>query len=264
MVIDFHAHYPAGDPNFIPGLLQMLPQVGIDRIVLFSAGAALGHAPNEAVLAVAQRHPDKIFAFAYVELGKATPDDVDRFVEQGYHGFKITNPAAPYDDERFFPIYERMAASKLPLLAHTGILMRFPVPRGMRVNSDWMRPIRLDAVVREFPEFNIVGAHLGVPWYEEASMMARVHPNFYVDLTGAWWGGWRANKSTDFYRYHFFWEGAWDKVVFGTDILALQELEPAKKVHDQIVSEVGLSEEVRKRVYGGTACRLLGLSGGTK
>ena len=90
-------------------------------------------------------------------------------------------------------------------------------------------------------------------------MMARMHPNLYLDLTGAWWGGWRVNKTPEFYRYHFFWEGAWDKVVFGTDILALTELIPSKQFHDRLIAALDLPRETVERIYGGTAAKLLRL-----
>lgn len=89
--------------------------------------------------------------------------------------------------------------------------------------------------------------------------MARLHPNYYVDLTGAWWGGWRANKDASFYLNQFFWPNAWDKVLFGTDILALKELLPAKQFHDNLIGELGLPAEVVAKIYGGTAARLLHL-----
>lgn len=259
MIIDFHAHYPAGDPDFVERLIDLLPQAGIDRICLFSAGAEFGHVSNADILAAGRRYPDRIIPFALVKLGTDTPDSVDRFVEQGFFGFKTTNPRSAYDDEAHFPVYERMEASGMPLLAHTGIVMRTPPQKGVRVNSNWMRPICLDAVVRSFPGLNVVGAHLGAPWHEEASMMARMHPNYYVDLTGAWWGGWRVNKTPDFFRYHFFWEGAWDKVLFGTDILALEELVPSKRFHDDMIRPLELPAETMANIYGNTAARLLGL-----
>lgn len=255
-VIDFHAHHP-NEPDFADRLVDLLPQAGIDTMCLCSAGAAFGHAPNDAILRAAQRHPGRIVALALIELGKDPPALVDEYAAQGYRGFKITDPRGPYDQEAYFPIYERMERTALPLLAHTGILMRTRMAPGRRVNSRWMRPVCLDAVVRSFPGLNVVGAHLGVPWHEEASMMARMHPNYYVDLTGAWWGGWRANKSADFYRYHFFWEGAWDKVLFGTDILRLEELLPAKRLHDELIEQLGLPDQAVRNIYGNTAARLL-------
>ena len=259
MVIDIHAHYPLAEPDFPERLVELLPQAGIDKICLFSAGEVFGHAPNETILAAARKYPDKLLAFALVELGKHTPADVDRFAGQGYRGFKITNPRAAYDDESFFPLYERMERSGLPLLAHTGILARGNPPKGMRVNSNWMRPVCLDAVLRAFPALNIIGAHLGVCWNDEASTMARMHPNYYVDLTGAWWGGWRVNKTPEFFRQQFFWANAWDKVLFGTDILALDELIPSKKFHDDMMAGIGVPAGTWEKIYGGTAARLLGL-----
>lgn len=259
MVIDIHAHYAKSEAPWFPGkLAEEMRRIGIDRICLFPAGEEFGHVGNDGILAAARDFPQHIIPFALVELGRHTPADVDRFFAQGFRGFKITNPRRSYDDESFFPLYERMERTGLPLLAHTGILMRVPPTPETRVNSNWMRPICLDTVVRTFPRLNVIGAHLGAPWHEEASMMARMHPNFYVDLTGAWWGGWRVNKSAEFFRYHFFWDGAWDKVLFGTDILKLEELAPAKKFHDDMLAPLKLPDETLAKIYGGTAARLLG------
>jgi len=259
MVIDFHAHYP-DEADFADKLVALLPQAGIDRICLCSAGEAFGHASNGTVLKAAQKYPGQIIAFALIELGTDGPEVVDECAARGFRGFKITNPPGPYDEQAFFPVYERMERSGLPLLAHTGILMGIRMTPGRRVNSRWMRPVCLDAVVRSFPGLNVVGAHLGVPWHEEASMLARMHLNYYVDLTGASSGGWRVNKGPEFFHYHFFWKDAWDKVLFGTDILRLEDLAPSKKYHDDMIARLGLPEEVVRKIYGGTAARLLGLA----
>ena len=258
MIIDIHAHHPRED-GFADRLVERLPEAGIDKICLFSAGEVFGHAPNEEILAASKKYPNEIVAFALVELGKVTPDIIDHYVAEGYRGFKLMNPMSPYDDPVYWPVYERMQGTGLPTLAHTGIVMRTPPRADEIINSNWMRPICLDAVLRSFPALNIIGAHLGAPWHEEASMMARLHPNYYVDLTGAWWGGWRVNKTADFFRYHFFWENAWDKVLFGTDILKLDELVPSKQFHDRMIEGIGLPSDTISKIYGGTARRLLGL-----
>lgn len=258
MIVDIHAHHPRQN-GFADRLVEKLPEAGIDKICLFSAGEMFGHAPNAEILAASRKYPDQILAFALVELGIDGPECVDRYAGEGYRGFKIMTPAASYDDEAFFPVYERMERTGLPLLAHTGIVMRTPVPRGRRVNSNWMRPVCLDAPLRSFPGLNMIGAHLGAPWHEEASMMARLHPNYYVDLTGAWWGGWRVNKTPEFFRYHFFWEKAWDKVLFGTDILSLDELVPSRQFHDRMIEGVNLPAATVANIYGETAKRLLGI-----
>lgn len=256
MIIDFHAHY-ARQEDFLPKLLEALPRAGIDHICLCSAGENFGHVSNREVRRSFEQYPDRIFGLGLVRLGIDPPELVDECVRQGFKGIKTTNPTAPYDDLSFFKYYERIEHHGLPILFHTGIVMRTPADRDLQVSSEKMRPIRLDAVARSFPGMNIVAAHLGVPWYEEASMLARMHPNFYVDLTGASWGGWRVNKGPDFFRYHFFWPEAWSKVVFGTDILRVEELEPAKLFHDRMLEPLGLDPDVLSMVYGGTAAQLL-------
>lgn len=259
MVIDFHAHYPRQE-NFLSRLLDELPRVGIDRICLCSAGENFGHVSNREVQEAFERHPDKITGLALVRLGIDPPEMIDECIQRGFRGIKTTNPSAPYDDPSYSRYYERIEHYGLVALFHTGIVMRTPADRELNVSSWKMQPVRLDAVARSFPGMNIVAAHLGTPWYEEASMLARFHPNFYVDLTGAWWGGWRVNKNVDFFRYHFFWPGAWDKVVFGTDILRVEEIEPAKHYHDQMLEPLGLPPETWDKIYGGTAARLLKLA----
>lgn len=259
MVIDFHAHYARQD-NFLPRLIDTLPKIGIDRICLCSAGEEFGHVSNDEVRAAFEHYPERIIGLAHVRLGVDAPEVIDKYVSQGFRGIKIINPLAPYDDLSYFPLYDRMEKYNLPVLFHTGIVMRTGADGKLRVNSTKMTPARLDAVARSFPGINIVGAHLGAPWYEEASMMARIHPNYYVDLTGACWGGWRANKGPDFYRYHFFWPGAWEKIVFGTDILKVEELEAGKQVHDQIFEPLGLDKKTLDQIYGATAARLLHLN----
>lgn len=259
MVIDFHAHY-ARQQDFLQRLIEALPKVGIDRICLCSAGEEFGHVGNAEVRAAFEKHPECIIGLAHVRLGIDSPEVIDEFVRQGFKGIKIINPMAPYDDLSYFPLYERMERYNLPVLFHTGIVMRTPADRERQVSSTKMTPARLDAVARSFPGLNIVGAHLGAPWHEEASMMARIHPNYYVDLTGAYCGGWRANKGPDFYHYHFFWPDAWKKILFGTDILRVEELASGKQVHDAIFETLNLDKPTMDAIYGGTAARLLHLA----
>jgi predicted TIM-barrel fold metal-dependent hydrolase len=48
-------------------------------------------------------------------------------------------------------------------------------------------------------------------------------------------------------------------VLFGTDILKVDELLPAKRNHDATIASLGLPEETLERIYGSTAARLLGI-----
>jgi hypothetical protein len=257
-VIDFHAHY-ARQPDFLPRLLEEMDRAGVDRICLCTAGEGFDMEPNEKVREAFERHPDRIIGLGFVQLGGDPPELVDELHGQGFRGLKLHNPYSGYDDKAFYPVYERAEQHGMPVLFHTGISMRTPADRKRDVNSDRLRPIRADAVARAFPQMNLVLAHLGVPWHEEASTLARLHPNVYVDLTGAASGGWRANKNADFYRYHFWWPGGFEKILFGTDILKVEEYAQAKQWHDGIFRELRLPADTLRKIYGATAARLLRL-----
>ena len=259
MVIDIHAHY-ARQPDFIPRLLEEMDRLGIDRVCLFTAGEGFDMEPNEKVREAFEAHLDRIIGFGFIQLGADPPELVDEFQRQGFRGIKLHNPYSGYDDKAHYPIYERAERHGPPVLFHTGISMRTPADKRRDVNSDRMRPIRVDAVARAFPDLNLILAHLGVPWHEEASTLARLHPNVYVDLTGAASGGWRTNKNADFYRYHFWWPNAFEKILFGTDILKVEEMQQAKEVHDRIFADLHLPQETIRKIYGETAARLLRLT----
>lgn len=86
MVIDIHAHYAKREAPWFPGrLAELLPQAGIDKICLFSAGDVFGQVGNDGVLAAARQHPDRIIPFALIELGQHPAECVDQFATQGWH-----------------------------------------------------------------------------------------------------------------------------------------------------------------------------------
>src|SRR5215471_11597460 len=100
MVIDFHAHFTR-EPDFAARLVDLLPEAGIDRICLCSAGERFGHEPNPVILRAAQRYPDRLIPLALVELGTDSPDVVTEYARDGFEGFKITDPRSSYDDPAF-------------------------------------------------------------------------------------------------------------------------------------------------------------------
>ena len=65
--------------------------------------------------------PEVVVPMAHIELDVETADDIESLHERGFVGLKITRPSFDYDDERYFPIYERAEALNMPILFHTGI-----------------------------------------------------------------------------------------------------------------------------------------------
>lgn len=261
-IIDCH-HHLGRDPDYAAKLVDECARLGIAKVCTI---APWGEDGNDRLATLLPKYGDTILGFALVRWTEDTPDDIARYHDQGFTGLKFIAPPAPYDDHRWYPLYQKAQELAMPGLFHLGILARLPhlqPPWG--VNSNYMRPVHLDTIARAFPEWNIIGAHLGNPWYEEATMAARWNPNLYFDLTGST----LKKKSPEFLGQLLWWtpftryrdpEGryAWEKIVFGSDV-------PYYEIHDVLhdyhrtMSALGLSEELKWKVLGGTAARILGV-----
>src|SRR5438093_560681 len=84
--------------------------------------------------------------------GAAAFAAVDYFADNGARGIKLRNPRYNWDDERYFPIYERIEARGMMTLFHTGIagfgVMGFPR----------MRPEYLLTIAVKFTKLQIICA----------------------------------------------------------------------------------------------------------
>lgn len=260
-VIDCH-HHLGRDPDYAAKLVDECARLGIAKVCTI---APWGEDGNDRLAALLPKYGDTILGFAVVRWAEDTPDDIARYHDQGFTGLKFIIPPAPYDDERWFPLYEKAQELGMPCLFHLGIVARSEELSHMMVRNNYMRPIYLDTIARRFPQLQIIGAHLGNPWYEEATMAARWNPNLYFDLTGST----LKKKSPEFLGQLLWWTPftryrdpecryAWEKILFGSDV-------PYYEIHDVLhdyhrtMSALGLSEELKWKVLGGTAARILGV-----
>lgn len=265
MVIDAHHHIPAEDPEgYVARLRRECERLGIDRVVVMSAGPP-DWASNEKVAELQAANPDLLIGLGYLQLGAVTVKDVDRVYELGLKGLKLIWPLKNYDDDDFLPIYDRAAALNLPCLFHLGIVAREPNQHLKDVSMARMRPVFLDRLARRLPGLNIIGAHFGNPWYEEAAELARMHPNVFFDLTGStlkkkqpayidellWWGkNQQYGRMGDNHPYQ--------KILFGTDV-GVEMMEDVLNDYRKVLDHMQMSEEFRALVMGGTAARIFGL-----
>jgi len=267
MKVDAH-HHLVMEPDYLDRLVSECKRVGVDKVCLFGAGrfgADYGVAPDDDILKAGEQQPDLIVPYASLDLGPDRPERVDDIVSKGFRGIKFINPAANYDDKAFYPVYQRMEAAGLPAIFHLGIVARASRDKERDINSNRMRPIYLDTIARAFPDLTIVGAHLGNPWYEEATMSARWNPNLFFDLSGStlqkkpasflgdllWW--------TPDTRYHDSLKRyAWEKIVFGSDV-APEEIEDVLNDYKRVMAELDVPEAVQAKVFGGTMASILGI-----
>lgn len=98
--------------------------------------------------------------------------------EKDCRGLKLYPPNGFYPDEdRFYPIYEQCLDLEIPVVVHQGFTSRHK-------HLKYAQPVYLDKMAADFPELNIVLAHVGYPWVEEALLVAAKNPKVYIDISG--------------------------------------------------------------------------------
>ncbi len=265
MICDFHAHLYE-EQGYADALAETARTLGIEKMCIGGGEARYGMASNEMALEQSERYPDSFVPFALVRLGLDGPSEVTRLSEMGFRGLRVMAPPAPYDDERFFPVYEAAQALDLPILFHTGILPPTPLDRAFDVRADRSRPIHLDTLAREFPTLGIVGCGLGWPWYEEAAEVLSLHANVYFDLSGVT----LHKKGPDFFAALLRAApatllgrpqsgAACRRLLFGTGARP-ERMADIECEYERLFRTMALGGDAVDEIMGGAAARMLGLT----
>jgi uncharacterized protein len=260
-VIDSHQHY-RDDPAYIDTLVKVYRPRNAMACVLTPIQGL------EVVRKAAAAHPDVVIPYGHVNVDDpATPAQIDRFAKAGFKGIKMHRPKRDWDDFGYFPIYQKLQDLNLVALFHTGIVAGSsddPEPSSMAR----MRPAFLHTIARSFPKLRIQGAHLGNPWYEEAAEVARWEKNLFFDLTGS--SLIKKEKNLAVFKEYLWWEGptahsspdavyAFEKIVFGTDEPP-DNLDGVIARHEAMLQANGVPEASRRKIYGETMARILGIA----
>lgn len=263
-IIDAHHH--VGDEAYADRLAEVCKKLGIVKVCLVATNVPGSETDNNARTKLAfEKYPDLYVGFGGVNMWEDDgADQVQRLHDEGFRGLKFIIPPKAYNDPSYDPVYERAQELGMIALFHLGIVARH-VSRKVRIDNNLMRPIYLDTIARAFPELTIIGAHLGNPWYEEATMSCRWNPNLYFDLSGST----LKKKSPQFLKELLWWtpttfygdvEGryAWEKIVFGSDV-GPDYVKDVLHDYECLMEAINLSPEMRENVLYGTMARILGL-----
>ena len=77
----------------------------------------------------------------------------------------------------------------------------------------WANPLLFDDVAHAFPRLKIIMAHFGHPWQRECTVMARKHPNVYMELSANFYRPWELYQAL---QLAMGW-GQTGKIFLGTD-----------------------------------------------
>jgi hypothetical protein len=263
-LIDCHVHHNGSD-EFLQRLVKKLEPL--------QGTAMLITAPKdlEAVTAFMKAHPGRLIGLGEIKLDSPNAlEDIERFHSAGFRGLgELTKPLYPYDDRRYWPIYERAEKYRMVVLFHTGIVNRTDPETPEDASSDRMRVSTLDLIARRFPKLTIIGAHMGNPDYAWAGEIGRWDPNLYFDLSGS--SLIKKQEDYSFFKTIFWWTSvvsphtpkskttAFEKLVFGSDVFEgdLDELDRELERYHRMLDTCGVSAEAQANIFGGTLWRIL-------
>ncbi len=185
----------------------------VDRTIVlgFQSSYLEADIPNEMVADYVGRHPDKLVGFAGID-PRATKDALGSLrrarEEFGLRGVALAPAAQDVHPTASiaFRIYEAAGELELPLLFHSGPHF------ASKCKMEYAQPVLLDEVAREFPNLDIVIAHLGYPWVAETLVLLAKHARVYSDISWLLHHPWQAYQALlSAYQY-----GVMDKLLFGS------------------------------------------------
>lgn len=241
-----------------------MDEAGIEQAVVLPIDCTTTHGcrmySNELVAEIAATH-DRLIGFASVDPNLETAAaDLERAITTlGLRGLKLDPALQGFDiDDRqlAYPVYARAEALRIPIVMHCGLSW---TPQG---RSSRAHPLRLEAVVHDFPDLKIVIAHAGFPWIDDALLLALKYPGVYLDTAIIYSG-----RPSDSLRKVFAERIGLDvvrrslhsKIVFGSNTPRIRPKHMA-----QAVDGLGLDPLTYTRIRRTNAETLLGIAEGAR
>jgi predicted TIM-barrel fold metal-dependent hydrolase len=240
-VIDGHRHLGRGvdiDED-VDQILADMDEHGVSMAVVVPSDREIAvdnRVGNDAVLAAAAAHPDRLLPMATVNpwYGTRAVTELRRAVQGGAVGLKL-HPALQgflLCHEMVHPVVAECQASRLPIYVHTG-------------TPPFAQPLQLVELARTFPEAVFIMGHAGSTDFKADALAAAVGaPNIVVETS--WTLPRRLAQLVEAY-------GA-DRVMFGSDA-------PLSSLGLELANHwaAGLATRDAAAVMGGTALRVLRL-----
>ncbi|MEA3501744.1 MAG: amidohydrolase family protein [Actinomycetota bacterium] len=209
---------------------------------------------SEDVAAMVAAHPDMFYGFGSIDpaRGAAAVAGVHTAARLGLAGLAFHPIGQDFDpsSRSAFTVYEAAAEHGLICLFHTGYSrLGSGMPGGTGLRLSRGDPRAVDEVAATFPDLQIVIAHLGRLWRDEAVAVAAHKSNVWLNLVGTTPSGCLddldALAGLDF-----------DRCLFGSDWCFASLDDALAAWHPGSADEA-----VRRRVLHDNATRLLGLTG---
>ena len=180
-IIDAHCHVGEGYAmtQTADELLRQMDDCDVEKAVICPAEpqiAVYNREGNDAMLAAARSHPDRLIPFATCNpwLGAKAVEELCRCFAEGSRGLKLHPPLQGFSlaQEIVYPLVEVCQEFRAPIYFHTGTLV-------------CCEPFQLLELARRFPKADFIMGHMGATdyWYD-AVPAAKKAKNIYLETSG--------------------------------------------------------------------------------
>jgi predicted TIM-barrel fold metal-dependent hydrolase len=279
---DVHCHFPRNfenleaDPNqLLDERADALRAEGVVKASLLSGGR-FGLTYEECI-EYAKRHEDLFVPSAVVDPEEVPGRQIKQLFEMGFRGLKMIGVRRPYDDYKYFGVYQAAEELGMPILLHMGVIgggidyaithprrdpkaaemMRrmkdSPRAQPRDVSAIRMRPFHMDTIANNFPNLRLIGAHMGGTGnYDEAASVTRWRHNVYLDMSG---GDTIERHAVE--RVLVGHEIGVEKLTWGSDC-GNDEIAQHLANLERIFEDIGLSEDEKHRIRYQNAAEIFG------
>lgn len=237
-------------------VLRRMDEAGIARIgvINYVSPTLMGFTEevNPYVANLAKAAPERLIPFGGVDVANhpRPGEQVDRLADLGVRAIKLHPPHQEVGSNAYrhglpglAEMYDRAQELGLPVMVHTGTSI-FPGARN--VHAD---PLPLDDVGVDFPELQVILAHLGRPlWAETSFFLLRRHPAFWGDVSGI--------PPKGLLKYFPRLPDVADKLLWGTDWPG--PMVPGMRENLDEFLALDLSDEIRRKLLQDNPDRLFG------
>lgn len=223
-------------------LLERGKQAGISEFVLLPVAtkAEQVHHINQFIVDEVQLHKE-FYGFGTLHAAMENPlPEIDYIKSSGLKGIKLHPDIQqfPMDDERLFPIYDRLQG-ELPVLIHCG-----------DTRFNYSHPKRLRHIIDEFPKLQVIAAHLGGWSMFDTAFDYLKDTNCYLDISSS-----MMFLTPEQIKKYISGYGA-DRILFGTDFPLW---DPQNEVESFL--HLGLSQSDQEKIAFRNALKLLNEKG---
>jgi len=256
------------DDNECDKLVKRMDESGIDITVIIVVDNIDYGFDNERIMRINERcagaaakHPGRIIALAGIDPRRPdAPTLFRRCIEElNMKGLKWHPDHGYYpNSDEAYAVLEVANELGVPLLTHCG-----PLPDS---RAKYSYPIYLDDIAFDFPNIDIIAAHMGDIWWRDWAALARYKKNIYGDL--AMWQMMAESKPHLFRRYlrEILDIVGPDQVLFSSDSPIYEPLISNQRWIEMIKSLPGKDDDGIKfsdaeveAILGGNAARIFKL-----